>query len=72
MRVPRERFDRRSRIRSVQKTADGAVQRHPDRALAGRKSLGDTADGCAFDRDRADDLALADGQHGKMPIHLPR
>ncbi len=72
MRVPRERFDRRSRICSAQKTPDRAVQRHPDRALAGRKVPGDIADGCAFDRDRADDLALADGLHGKMPIHLPR
>src|SRR5258708_6450227 len=69
--VPRERFDRRSRICSGQKTSDRAVQRHPDRALAGRKAPGDIADGCAFDRDRADDLALADGQHGKMPIDLP-
>src|SRR5260370_5249715 len=72
MLVPRRRFDRRSRICSGQKTSDRAVQRHPDRTLAGRKALGDIADGCAFDRDRADDLALADGQHGKMPIHLPR
>jgi hypothetical protein len=61
MRVPLERFDRRSRICSAQKTPDRAVQRHADRALAGRKALGDTADGCAFDRDRADDLALAEG-----------
>ena len=34
---------------------------HPDCAFAGRKAQGGIADGCAFDRDRADDLALADG-----------
>jgi hypothetical protein len=69
---PRERFDRRRRICSAQQAPDRAVQRHPDRSLAGRKALGDTANGRAFDRDRADDPALVDGQDGKMPIHLPR
>src|ERR1700736_3545882 len=70
--VPRGRFDRRSKLCSAQKPPDRAVNGHPDRAFARREAQGDIADGCAFDRDRADDLALADGQHGKMPIHLRR
>src|SRR3984957_15973437 len=69
--VPWRRFDRRSRIGSAQKPPDRAVNGHPNDAFAGRRAQSDVADGCAFDRDRADDLALADGQHGKMPIHLP-
>jgi hypothetical protein len=48
------------------------VERHTNRALAGFKAVGNIADRCTFDRDRADDFALADGQYGKVPIHLPR
>jgi hypothetical protein len=48
--VPRGRFDRR-RICSAKKALDRAVQRHPNRAFAGREVPGNIADGCALDRD---------------------
>jgi len=69
--VPRRQCDRRG-ICGAQKALDCAMQRHPDGALAGREVPGDIADGCALDRDRADDLAVSDGQHAKMPVDLPR